>query len=106
MGVFHLLVDYRRDIQQENTPSTAENKQKGNHGNRAPGSSSLLLVEEVTAPSTGSALQLFQRLELNGAVSCEQTLSGVYCVWTEAFFAIAIPFVYAFSRMRPRGAPA
>ena len=63
-------------------------------------------VEEVTAPRTGSAyvLRLFQRLELNGAVSCEQTLSGVYCVWTEAFFEIA--FAYAFYRMRPRGAGA
>ena len=47
-------------------------------------------------------LQLFQRLELNGAVSCEQTLSGVYCVWTEAFFGIA----FAFYRMGPRGAGA
>ena len=45
-------------------------------------------MEEVTAPRTGSAyvLQLFQRLDLNGAVSCGQTLSGVDCVWTEAFF--------------------
>jgi len=49
-------------------------------------------VEEVTAPRTGSAyvLQLFQRLDLNGAVSCGQTLSGVYCVWAEAFWRLRL----------------
>ena len=76
MGVFHLLVDYLRDIQQENTPSTAENKQKGNHVNHAPGSSSLLLVYFVAAaaPLTGLAyvlqrFQHFQRSSVNGHVN-------------------------------------
>jgi len=59
------------------TPSTAENKQKGNHGNNAPGagSSSLLLVYFVAAaaPLTGLAyvlqrVQRFQQSRVNGHV--------------------------------------
>ena len=72
MGVFHLLVDYRRE--QVLTPSTAENKQKVNH---APGSSSLLLVYFVAAaaPLTGLAyvLQRFQRSRVNHRLWCERT---------------------------------
>jgi len=69
VGVFHLLVDYRGDLQQEHTPSTAEN---GNHGNHAPGSSSLLLVNCVAAaaPLTGPAYVAFPAFP---AVSCERT---------------------------------
>ena len=65
-------------------------------------------VEEVTAPRTGSAyvLQLFQRLDVNGAVSWSLTQSGVYCVWAEGFLRLRLRYSDAFCRMRSRGAGA
>ena len=67
-------------------------------------------VEEVTAPRTGSAyvLQLFQRLDVNGAVSWSLTQSGVYCVWAEGFLRLRLRLRYsdAFCRICPRGAGA
>ena len=47
--------------------STAGHKQKGNHGNHAQGSSSLLLVYFVTGPA-----YVLQRLQRSRAVSCER----------------------------------
>ena len=64
------------------------------------------MVEEVTAPRTGLAyvLQLFQRLDVNGAVSWSLTQSGVYCVGTEGFLRMHLRYSDAFCRFRPRGA--
>ena len=66
------------------------------------------LVEEVTAPCTGSAylLQLLKRLDVNGAVSWSLTQSGVYCVWAEAFLRLRLRYSDAFCRMRSHGAGA
>ena len=94
MGVFHLLMDYRGELQQEHTLASGREKKSQSPG---PCLSPPLLLNPLrrinrralyfVPPLTGPAY-VQQRLQRVERSRVEGHVSGADCVWAEDFFDI------------------